>query len=34
VKAMLDSLIAFAMGQAMPEKRIGDLKGGGNHIYI
>ena len=34
VKAMLDGLIAFAMGQAMPDKIVGDLKGGGNHIYI
>ncbi|MEZ5810566.1 MAG: hydantoinase B/oxoprolinase family protein [Rhizobiaceae bacterium] len=34
VKAMLDALVAFAMGQAMPDKKVGDLKGGGNHIYI
>jgi N-methylhydantoinase B len=34
VKALLDAMIAGALGQAVPEKMVGDLKGGGNHIYI
>jgi N-methylhydantoinase B len=34
VKTLLDSLIAGAMGQAVPEKMVGDLKGSGNHISI
>ncbi len=34
VKAMLDSVVAAALGQARPERLVGDLKGGGNHVYI
>lgn len=34
VKALLDSLIAAALIQAIPEKMVGDLKGTGNHVYI
>lgn len=34
VKTLLDALIAGAMGQAVPGKMVGDLKGTGNHIYI
>lgn len=34
VKALLDSLIAAALIQAVPEKMVGDLKGTGNHVYI
>jgi N-methylhydantoinase B len=34
VKVLLDALIAGALGQAVPEKMVGDLKGGGNHIYL
>lgn len=34
VKALLDSLIAGAMSQAVPDRMVGDLKGGGNHIIL
>ena len=34
VKALLDSVVAAAMGQAVPQSIVGDLKGGGNHVYI
>lgn len=34
VKTLLDSLIAGALGQAVPQKMVGDLKGTGNHISI
>jgi N-methylhydantoinase B len=34
VKALLDALIAGALGQAIPDRMVGDLKGGGNHVYI
>ncbi len=34
VKTLLDSLIAGALGQAVPSKMVGDLKGTGNHISI
>ena len=34
VKTLLDALIAGALGQAVPDKMVGDLKGSGNHIYI
>lgn len=34
VKTLLDSLIAGALGQALPHKMVGDLKGTGNHISI
>ncbi|MDP6707817.1 MAG: hydantoinase B/oxoprolinase family protein [Alphaproteobacteria bacterium] len=33
-KALMDSVVAAAMGQAVPEMMIGDNKGGGNHVYI
>lgn len=34
VKALLDSLIAGALSQAVPDRMVGDLKGGGNHIIL
>jgi N-methylhydantoinase B len=34
VKTLLDSLIAGALGQALPAKMVGDLKGTGNHVSI
>ncbi len=34
VKTLLDSLIAGALGQAVTQKMVGDLKGSGNHISI
>lgn len=34
VKTLLDSLIAGALGQALPHKMVGDLKGTGNHVSI
>jgi N-methylhydantoinase B len=34
VKTLLDSLIAGALGQAVPQKMVGDLKGTGNHVSI
>jgi len=34
VKTLLDSVGSTAMGQAVPEMKVGDLKGGGNHTYI
>ncbi|VTU16779.1 hydantoinase B/oxoprolinase family protein [Variovorax sp. PBL-E5] len=34
VKTLLDSLIAGALGQAVPAKMVGDLKGSGNHTSI
>lgn len=33
VKALMDTLVATALGQVVPEMKVGDLKGGGNHIY-
>ena len=27
-------LVVSALGQALPGKRVGDLKGGGNHVYV
>ena len=33
VKTLLDAMIAGALGQAVPDKMVGDLKGTGNHIY-
>ncbi len=33
-KALMDSVVAAAIGQAVPEMMIGDNKGGGNHVYI
>lgn len=34
VKTLLDSAGSTAMGQAVPEMKVGDLKGGANHTYI
>ncbi|HVZ46811.1 MAG TPA: hydantoinase B/oxoprolinase family protein [Ramlibacter sp.] len=34
VKTLLDSLIAGALGQAVRQKMVGDLKGTGNHVSI
>ena len=34
VKTLLDSVGSTAMGQAVPEMKVGDLKGGANHTYI
>ena len=34
VKHLLDSLVAGALGEAVPEMKIGDHKGGANHTYI
>ena len=33
-RALMAGLVAAAVGQALPAKRVGDLKGGGNHVYI
>ncbi len=33
-RAILAGLMASALGQALPEGMVGDLKGGANHIYI
>ena len=33
VKALMDTLVATVLGQAVPEMKVGDLKGGANHIY-
>ena len=34
VKFLIDSVVAAAMGQVVPEMLVGDLKGGANHILI
>ncbi len=34
VKTLLDSAGSTAMGQAVPDMKVGDLKGGANHTYI
>ena len=34
VKFLIDSVVASAMCQVVPEKSVGDLKGGANHIHI
>ena len=34
VKTMIDSMVVAALGQARPERLVGDLKGGANHMYI
>jgi N-methylhydantoinase B len=34
VKFLIDSVVAAAMGQVMPEMMVGDLKGGANHVHI
>ena len=33
-RALLAGLMVGALGQAVPEKLVGDLKGGANHVYI
>lgn len=33
-KFLIDSVVAAAMGQVVPEMTVGDLKGGANHIII
>jgi N-methylhydantoinase B len=34
VKFLIDSVVAAAMGQAVPAMSVGDLKGGANHVLI
>ncbi len=34
VKFLIDSVVAAAMGQVMPDLAVGDLKGGANHVHI
>lgn len=34
VKFTIDSVVAAAMGQVVPEMMVGDLKGGANHIHV
>ena len=33
-RALMCGLVVSALGKALPEKRVGDLKGGGNHVYV
>ena len=33
-RALMCGLVVSALGQALPEKLVGDLKGGGNHVYV
>ena len=33
-RALITALVVTALGQAMPEKRVGDLKGAANHVYV
>jgi len=33
-RALLCGLVVGALGQALPEKLVGDLKGGANHVYV
>jgi len=33
-RALLCGLMVGALGQALPEKLVGDLKGGANHVYV
>ena len=33
-RALMCGLVVSALGQALPEKRVGDLKGGANHVYV
>jgi N-methylhydantoinase B len=33
-RALLSALVVSAIGQALPELRVGDLKGGANHVYL
>ena len=33
-RALMVGMMVSALGQAMPEKLVGDLKGGANHVYL
>jgi N-methylhydantoinase B len=33
-RALMIALMVSALGQALPDKRVGDLKGGANHVYM
>jgi len=33
-RAVMCGLVVSALGQALPEKLVGDLKGGANHVYV
>ena len=33
-RALMCGLVVSALGQALPARRVGDLKGGANHVYI
>ncbi len=33
-RALMCGLVVSALGKALPETRVGDLKGGGNHVYV
>lgn len=33
-RALMAGLVVMALGQALPHKRVGDLKGGANHVYL
>lgn len=33
-RALMAGLVASALGQALPARRVGDLKGGANHVYL
>ena len=33
-RALMCGLVVSALGRALPERRVGDLKGGGNHVYV
>lgn len=33
-RALLCGLVVGALGQALPDKLVGDLKGGANHVYV
>ena len=33
-RALLSALMVSALGQALPARRVGDLKGGANHVYL
>lgn len=33
-RSLMAGLVASALGQALPEHRVGDLKGGANHVYL
>lgn len=33
-RALMAGLVASALGQALPDRMVGDLKGGANHVYL